>query len=443
MPDVVVVGAGLGGLSAAHDLAAAGADVLVLEARDRVGGRVEQALLPDGRPVQLGGEVVGNAHHAYLGLAAELGLELVPSYVAEPGEITRGTVDGVDVGEHPGWFTDADRAADEAVRAALSRLVATIDPDDPWTHPDLVALDAVSQGDWLRAHGATPGVLRLCELVALGGAGGSIERVSMFGQAWMLAVGGSRGEDAAGSYDYGQWENLRLAEGSARLPLLLAEGLGDRVRLGTPVAAIDVDGPAGGCTVTTAAGEQVRAPAVVCAVPVGPLRDIAVTGVDGDRLARLRRRRHALAAKFVAAYPEPFWRSTGQNGLSENDGVLGSTWPQSPGILSALVPPERLAAFAATEPSMRDPLALAEIARLYGDRALAPEASWVRMWGLDPWTQGYVAAWMPGDLAATGPEHGSHQPPFYVAGSDHWVCGYMEGAVRTGRAAAAEILARG
>lgn len=64
--DVVVVGAGLAGLAAARDLDAAGVDVVVLEARYRVGGRVEQTRLPDGRVVQLGGEVVGNAHTSYL-----------------------------------------------------------------------------------------------------------------------------------------------------------------------------------------------------------------------------------------------------------------------------------------------------------------------------------------------------------------------------------------
>ena len=73
--DVLVLGAGLAGLSAARDLALGGADVLVLEARDRVGGRVEQTDLPDGRRVQLGGELTGPFQWAYLGLAEELGLD--------------------------------------------------------------------------------------------------------------------------------------------------------------------------------------------------------------------------------------------------------------------------------------------------------------------------------------------------------------------------------
>ena len=110
-PDVVVVGAGLAGLSAARDLEAGGAQVTVLEARDRVGGRVEQVELADGRRVQLGGEVVGNAHTSYLGLVEELGLTLTASYVAEPGEITRQVAESVDVGDWPSWCTPADRAS--------------------------------------------------------------------------------------------------------------------------------------------------------------------------------------------------------------------------------------------------------------------------------------------------------------------------------------------
>ena len=434
--DVVVVGAGLAGLSAARDLAAGGAAVTVLEARDRVGGRVEQVPLPDGRLVQLGGEVVGTGHTAYLGLVAELGLTLVPSYVAEPGEITRQVAGSVDVGDWPSWTTNADRASYEKVEDALAQVVRGIDPDHVHAHPELRRLDRLSVGDWLREVGATPGVIRLKELAALGLADGSIERTSLFAYARKIAVGGGNSQ-TRGSYDYEVWENQRVAEGSATVALRMAEELTD-VRLSTPVAEIAVTGSR--VRVRAHSGELFDADAVVLAVPAGPARDLVITGVTEARLASLRRQRHAWAAKFVAAYDEPFWRASGQNALSECEGVIGSTWPQQEGVLSALVPPERYAAFAATEPETRTREALADIAALYGPRATSPLATWTRLWGTDPWTQGYVTNWRPGDVEAVGPLHGTHEPPFYVCGSDQWVAGYMEGAVRTGRATAAAAL---
>ena len=429
--DVVVVGAGLAGLSAARDLEAGGAQVTVLEARPRVGGRVEQVELADGRRVQLGGEVVGDAHTSYLGLVAELGLTLTASYVAEPGEITRQVPDSVDVGTWPSWCTAADRASYDQVEAALDKVLASIDPDDPWACPDLSRLDRLSVGDWLREVG----VLRLWELVHLSLSDGSIERTSLFAYARKIVVGGT-----TGSYDVEQWENLRVAEGSATVALTIAEALHD-VRLSTPVRRIEID--AHGGLVTTADGEPLRADAVVIAVPTGPARDIEIAGVSDARLTSLRRQRHAWAAKFVAAYADPFWRDRGQNALAESEGVLGSTWPQQPGVLSALVPPERYAAFAATDPATRTREALAQVAELYGPDATSPLQTWTRLWGTDPWTQGYVTNWRPGDVEAVGPLHGTHEPPFYVCGSDQWVAGYMEGAVRTGRGAAAAALASG
>ncbi len=432
MTDVLVVGAGLAGLAAARDLEAGGASVTVLEARDRVGGRVEQVTVPDGRVVQLGGEVVGTGHTAYLALVAELGLTLVPSYVAEPGEITRQVPGSVDVGDWPSWCTAADRASYEKVEQALAQVVRGIDTDDVFAHPELRRLDRLSVGDWLREVGATPGVVRLKELAALGLADGSVERQSLFAYARKIAVGGGDG-----SYDYAVWENQRVAEGSATVALRMAAGLSD-VRLSTPVAGITVARP--GVHVRTVAGEELTAHAVVLAVPAGPARDLVITGVSEARLESLRRQRHAWAAKFVAAYDEPFWRAAGQNALSECESVIGSTWPQQDGVLSALVPPERYAAFAASDPATRTREALADIAALYGPRAASPLETWTRMWGTDPWTQGYVTSWRPGDVEAVGPLHGTHEPPFYVCGSDQWVAGYMEGAVRTGRAASAAAL---
>ncbi|MER5602499.1 FAD-dependent oxidoreductase [Streptomyces sp. NPDC002265] len=436
--DVIVLGAGLAGLAAARDLAAAGTDVLVLEARDRVGGRVEQARLPDGRTVQLGGEVVGRAHTAYLDLAAELGLKLVPSYVAEPGRMVRATPEGSSAGEPPHWFGDGDAALHARLGAEFATLAATVDPGDPWSHPDAAALDRLSVGAWLRSRHATPAVVRLWEIGQLALAGGSYERISLLAALRKSAAVPASGP---GDYDYDDWEGLRLAEGSATLAEMMGRELGPRVRLGSPVAALDVR--PGRCTVRLVTGEVLTAGAVVSALPVGPLRSVAVSGVSEERLASLHRQRQATAAKFAAVYDRPFWRADDLNGLSESEGVLGSTWPQNEGVLSALVPPERYGVLLGTPPQLRTPELLAEIAGLYGDEARRPLACYLRLWGSDPWTQGYVTQWPPGEVMAVGPSHGTHEPPFYVCGSDQWVAGYMEGAVRTGRAAAKEALLRG
>ncbi|MFE6839973.1 flavin monoamine oxidase family protein [Streptomyces sp. NPDC057705] len=435
--DVIVLGAGLAGLAAARDLAAGGADVLVVEARDRVGGRVEQTTLPDGRLVQLGGEVAGRAHTAYTTLATELGLTLVPSYVAEPGALVRATPEGISAAHPPHWFNPGDDACHAKVTAAFTALAETVDPADPWAHPEAAALDLLSVGDWLRAQGATPAVVRLWEIGQLALADGSCERTSL-----LAALRKHAAVPATGHYEYEAWEGLRVAEGSATVALRMAEGLGGRIRTGSPVEAVAIRRP-GHCTVRLAAGETLTAGAVVSALPVGPLRSVAVTGVSDERLASLHRQRNALAAKFTAAYDRPFWRERGRSGLSECEGVLGSTWPQSEGILSALVPPERYGVLLGTPAALRPAELLADIARLYGDEAHRPLATHLRLWGTDPWTQGYVTQWTPGDVMAVGPRHGTHEPPFYVCGSDQWVAGYMEGAVRTGRAAAEEALRRG
>ncbi|MEU3922867.1 NAD(P)/FAD-dependent oxidoreductase [Streptomyces sp. NPDC029004] len=437
--DVIVLGAGLAGLAAARDLAAGGADVLVLEARDRVGGRVEQTGLPDGRLVQLGGEVVGRAHTAYLTLVEELGLSLVPSYVAEPGFLARATPEGISAGDPPHWFGPGDDACHRRLTAAFTSLAHSVDPADPWSHPEAVALDALSVAEWLRSEGASPAVVRLWEIGQLALASGSYERTSLLSALRKHAA--VPGGDETEHYDYQDWEGLRVAEGSATVALRMADALGHRIRLGAPVE--EVAAVPGGCTVRIAGGQSFTAGAVVSALPVGPLRRITVTGVSDARLASLHRQRQAVAAKFVAAYDKPFWRASDLSGLSECEGVLGSTWPQNEGILSALVPPERYGVLLGMPEGLREHELLGDIARLYGNEAHSPLNTYMRMWGTDPFTQGYVTQWTPGDVMAVGPLHATHEPPFYVCGSDQWVAGYMEGAVRTGRAAAKEALTRG
>jgi monoamine oxidase len=425
--DVVVVGAGLAGLACAYDLDRARADVLVVEARERVGGRVEQQRLPDGRVVELGGELVGELHRHYRRLAAELDLELVPSYVAEPGEAAYDLVDGVVLGET--WLDERDRESMRRVTAELERLTGGIDPANPWAHPDAERLDRLSLGDLMRACDATRGAYRLAQLHSLATAAGTIERLSVLGELRAAAAVGRP------MSDYRAWEGLRLARGSGSLPAALADRLDGRVRCGTPVHRIDV-GPT--CTVELADGEELTADAVVCAVPVGLLRRIEVEGVSEPRLRSLRRQRSLLASKAVVALDAPIWRSIGWSGLALSERDLGGFWPQGGNTLSSLFGPEQLAYLDAVTEERRTELVVDALVRIVGP--VEPRAVLWRHWGREPYTLGYVSHWAPGDLTAVGPLHGTHEPPFYVAGSDHWAAGYMEGAVATGRGAARTLL---
>jgi monoamine oxidase len=142
----------------------------------------------------------------------------------------------------------------------------------------------------------------------------------------------------------------------------------------------------------------------------------------------------------VTVHGRSFWEDIGANGLAGGEHVLGSTWPQRDRVLSALVPPDRIAYLLATAEEDWPRLVQDELARMYGPGARDTEAVHVRLWATDPYARGYVTHWWTGDVLRVGPLHGTHAPPFYVCGSDQWVAGYMEGAVRTGRAAAAAAL---
>jgi monoamine oxidase len=435
--DVIVLGAGLAGLSAARDLAAAGVDVRVLEARGRVGGRVEQTELADGRLVQLGGEVVGPSHTAYTQLVDELGLTLVPAFAGLPGDDVWVLADGTHRGEGVPWFSDADRRSYEAAEEAFGALVATVDPDDPWSHPDAERLDRLSVGQWLREVGATPNVVRARDVAMLALAAESVERTSLLSDLRKEAAVGS-----TGFYDYDVWEVSRVGEGSATVALRMAAELGHRITLGAVVDRVSLS--THGCTVTLASGERYTAGAVISTIPAGPLRSIRIDGLSDARRTSLDRQRHALTSKVTAAYSDSFWAADGLNGTAYAEvGMLGGTWVQRDGILSALVPPERQSAFLATSPERLHDELLDELVSAFGPRAREVQQLAVRRWAIDPFTLGYITSWRPGDVMGVGPLHGTHEPPFYVAGSDQWVCGYMEGAVRTGRAAAAAVLAQG
>jgi monoamine oxidase len=410
----------------------------VLEARDRVGGRVEQVAAHDGgRPVQLGGELVGPVHTAYLGLVDELGLTRQGTYTAASGYTTYDLLEGVFRSDGFPFSDAAQRADYERVAELFAGLARSVDPVDPWSHPDARRLDDASVGAWARSVDALPSTVRALEVGSLSLAAGSAQRTSLLSELRKSAIAPDPGFD--GYYEY--WESIQVTEGSAEVALRMAAELGDRVRLGEEIRSVDV--AAGSCTVTTTSGEQLPCEAVVCALPVSVLGSVRIEGVDAERLESLRRQRHAQAAKLVTVYERSVWADLNANGLSEGEHLLASTWPQRDGVLSGLIPPERVAWLLATAEDDREAVLHEELRRMYNDDAARPLSTYLRLWATDPFTRGYVTHWWPGDVQRVGPRHGTHAPPFFVCGSDQWVAGYMEGAVRTGRAAAAAALGAG
>ena len=222
-----------------------------------------------------------------------------------------------------------------------------MDPDDPWSHPDAERLDRLSVADWLRERGGTRNVVRARDLAMLALSAESIERTSLLAELRKEAAAGGNG-----FYDYEVWECSRVAEGSATVALRMAEELGHRVRYGTPVKRIRV-------SPERVHGHDrdrraVRLPRPWCArVPVGPLRRHPRRG----RLATSACARSTASAtrsppRSCFTYADSFWHEQGQNGdVYFETGVIGGTWPQREGIMSALVPPERLAAFLTTSPA--------------------------------------------------------------------------------------------
>ena len=149
--DVVIIGAGLSGLYAARTLVAAGVDVLVLEAQNRVGGRTRTTHLADGTCIDEGGQWVSPGQDRMVQLAAALGVTLFPSW----GE-------GLTVDWHQGQrstyqglFPPGDPAAAPAAREAAARLTqmaGTVPLETPWTAPQATAWDQQTLHQWLAAH---------------------------------------------------------------------------------------------------------------------------------------------------------------------------------------------------------------------------------------------------------------------------------------------------
>ena len=448
--DCCVVGAGYAGLAAARRLRHAGASVVVLEGRERVGGRVFTHVLPDGTRIDLGGTWIGAGQDRVYALAEELGIGTYPTF--ETGDKLY-MIDGEPRRYRASIAEVAPAAA--GLGAAMRRLDALareLPADAPWDAPKASEWDAVTTAAWIAAEVPDTGAREQLErwLIMLFTA--DLGEVSLLHALFLIRSAGSLRTLLA---IQGGYQQDHLEGGAQEMANRIADDLGDALRLGAVVR--DVAQGEDGVVVSgvAAAGDArgsvaVRAARVIVAVPLALAAGIRFSpALPADRAQLQQRAPSGTVAKAVAVYETPFWRENGLSGESIDPGhVLSLTMDTSPhdgsrGILTALSYGADARAFTRREPQERRRLALDAFARRFGPPAAEPYAYVEQDWVAEELSRGgYMSHYGCGVLttygrALTDPCGRVHWAGSETATTSH---GAIDGAIRSGERAAVEVL---
>ncbi|MYZ06828.1 FAD-dependent oxidoreductase [Streptomyces sp. SID2999] len=437
--DVVVVGAGFAGLSAAERLVSTGRSVLVLEGRDRVGGRSFSGEVAGVR-VDLGATWVARRHTAVRDLASRVGCTMTGQF-AEGRNVLwlarrRRTYSGTIPKVSPAALVDMAR-----MQRAVGKLVSTVDVNAAWESPEAARLDAISFGEWLDRKNALPSTRALMTVVSKVQWGCTPGDVSLLHALRYIRAAG--GLDHMLDVDGGQQQD-RFVETTQEIARRVAEQLGDRVRLETPVDRIAQDD--NGVTVRTGSGE-IRAQYVI--VTASPAHRAAIEfepALPEQAQGLTRTWRMGVLSKAFVAYEEPFWRADGFSGEGVTDtGTVFITFdvspaPGGPGVMMAFCDPRVFDGFS---PEVRRDRVVRQLADLYGPRARTPIDYVDHCWGAEPFAPGgpnpAVAPYATVSFgeALTEPHGRVHWAGSETAGE--WA-GSMNGAVLTGQRTAEHVV---
>lgn len=441
--DVIVIGAGFAGLSAAKELCAAGVEPLVVEARDRVGGRTCPGSIA-GLTIDLGGMWVGPTQTVLDALAREYGVKTYPQYITGKSAIELNGKWHSSEGEDYLALLSLPVKLDVAQLVyRLTALSDSINPESPWSHPKAEAFDAMTLQTWLDEHAHTDGAMSFMVSLVRSVFCAEPADLSFLYCLFYLRSGGNLEELT--TFRNGAQQRLYVG-GVHQLSRRMADQLGERVVLSSPVTDIEQD--AEGVTVRCSdAAFQAKAlivaiaPALAGRINYAPL-------LPHKRDALSQRMPMGSVIKVWIAYSMPFWRARGFSGLFSSDtAAFGPAFDVTPpgtpaGILAGFFDAKNSVEWSARSSEQRRAEVIRCLTGAFGVEAAAPLEYVEKNWTQERYSRGcYTGTLGPGALTQFGPALRERVGRIFFAGTESssiWA-GYIEGALRSGTRAAAEV----
>ena len=446
---VVVIGAGIAGLTAAWRLRQAGVAVRVFEANNRIGGRMYSLrdYFPDGQVIELGGELIDTDHTRIRGLATELGIEL-DDLLAVGGEL-----------EGDVWFAEGRRYSEADLAhafaplgAAIDRDLATLgDGDILWNdYQGAQALDAMTITQWMDREGADGWLRRLIEVAYTTEMGLACDQQSALNLLTFIGTEPDTFQIFGGSD-----ERFHVRGGNDRIVHALADKLSDAIETGSALESIAQDAN-GRYRLSLRRGEssmEVMASQVLLAIPFTTLRQVRIdVALPAHKQRAIRDLRYGTNAKLMIGFNERVWNTRyQQNGSTYADLPFQTTWdttraqPGVGGVLTNFTGGQHGLDIGEGKPKAQADAAATQLDAIFpGILAAREGAREVRMhWPTQPWAQGSYACFGPGDWTGIRGAMGEKVGRLHFAG-EHCALdtqGFMEGGCESGEIAAAEILA--